>query len=789
MQTETISVSCAACQRLNLPGGVRCIYCGTPYPPVVDFDLGLLPAPAVPVSPASPAAAVTPNTAAPADTAMQQGKKTGLLGSLALLLFKGKSLLALLKLGKVALTLSTMMISIGVYSRLYTWRFAIGFVICILIHELGHVVVFRRYGLKQTAPMFIPFVGALIFLRSFPENPTIESEGGAGGPIAGALAAFACVLIGNATHQPFWYALAASGFIINLFNLIPIMQLDGAHIISVFSPKVWNGVMLAMLLIALKAPVPMIWIILATNFMARISQLPSHRYLLARPVARLRMALVYMLLCVGLSYGIQITSNFRGTEIRPEIAGKRAARNTQPGNTDDTRVPVAARTQNEVNVNSGPPHPALTFRRSDTITIVIVALGTMGMVGGILWTLVSFLLARASGLPFRPRFLAPAASMVAVFALAIIVEKQLSVSWHDFLITVGAYFAAVLAALIYAAYQLAQQGKRKQTDLPYLLRLAGCLSWAGGGALFVAYVFDSWIAASVVGVSALVFLARYPWLAVSRAAEWANDLGEHVRAEKWLRRALAFSPEPTIQAQLWERLGRLCLLQDRGGIALEAQDAKETLLAANAIEGQPFAPTLSDLQQRASALLLLDRFDDALTCCERMLQPTPEGASGALRLLTVRLRLSRIALLRGWDDEAVAQSDWCLRASAQLSKNFTSRIHAGRAAALVGQGQVDAALLECREAGEGASETYIQAWIAAIEAQAHLLTGNVGQAEKEAQRATRLMPGNLQFRYWHGRVLLAQGHTEEGRILLTDMAAAFPLEHWGRAAKFALGAA
>ncbi len=781
MQTETISVSCAACRRLNLPGGVRCIYCGTPYPPVVDFDLGLSPAPAVAVPPSAPAAA-TPNTTTSADAAQQQGKKTGLLGSLALLLFKGKSLLSLLKLGKVALTLSTMILSIGVYSRLYTWRFAIGFVVCILIHELGHVVVFRRYGLKQTAPMFIPFVGALIFLRSFPENPTIKSEGGAGGPIAGAFAAVVCVLIGNVTHHPFWYALAASGFIINLFNLIPIMQLDGAHILSVFSPKVWNGAMLAMLLIAIKAPVPMVWIILATNVMARLTQQPSPRYLLARPGARLRMALVYVLLCVGLSYGIQITSNFRGTEVRPEFAGRSVRESQTTGN--DLQVPATTRPPNPLDTIFGQFDPELTYQQSNTITIFIVAMGSVGVVAGVLWTFTSFLLAQICGLRFGPRFLAPAGSMVALFALTIIVEKQLSASWHDFLVTVGAYIIAALTALIYAGVQSAQ-AKRKQTHLPYLMLLAGCLSWAGGGALLVAYAFDSWIAAGIVGMCAIVFLARYPFLAVGKAAEWANDLGEHARAEALLRRALAFRPEPAAQAQLWERLGRMCLLQDRGGIALEAQDAKEALFAANAADGQPFAPTLSDLQQRASALMLLDRFEDALACCERMLQPTPEGASGGLRLLTVHLRLSRLALLRGWGDEAVAQSDWCLRASAQLSKIFTARIHAGRAAALVQQGQTDAALQECRLAGEAASETYTQAWIAAMEAQAHLLAGNAAQAEKEAQRATRLMPENLQFRYWRGRVLLAQGQAE-GKTLLAEMAATFPQEHWGRAAKNAL---
>ena len=336
---EIISVLCAACQRSNLPGGVRCIYCGTPYPPTLDFDLGENSAPSAPRA----AGSDTPRPASAASSTLKQGRAAGAVSSLGLLLLKGKSLLTLLKVGKIALTLSTMLISIAVYAQLYRWPFAAGFVICIFVHELGHVFVNWRKGIPQSAPMFIPFLGAAIFVKRFPDDPTSESESGAGGPIGGTLAALVCFLIGHLTGSPFWYALAGIGFIINLFNLAPIWQLDGAHIAAVFSPRLWNGVMLVMLLVALKFPLGGVWIVLAANLLARISGSSNgSRYLLASPRAGLRMAAIYVLLCVGLSYGIQHTARFYGTQRNPDYASALAKKRVPARNPSLTPEPKSS---------------------------------------------------------------------------------------------------------------------------------------------------------------------------------------------------------------------------------------------------------------------------------------------------------------------------------------------------------------------------------------------------------------------------------------------------------------
>jgi Zn-dependent protease len=104
----------------------------------------------------------------------------------------GKWLMLLLKLKWVAGALKSvlsMAAMLGVYSALYGWRFAAGFTVQLLIHELGHVFVARRYGIPVSAPMFVPFVGALILLKERPAKARQEAWMAMGGPMAGGLVA------------------------------------------------------------------------------------------------------------------------------------------------------------------------------------------------------------------------------------------------------------------------------------------------------------------------------------------------------------------------------------------------------------------------------------------------------------------------------------------------------------------------------------------------------------------------------------------------------------------------
>jgi len=133
----------------------------------------------------------------------------------------------------------TMILSIGVYAMYWGWRFAVGFVLLIFVHECGHLLVAKRLGLKVGAPMFIPFVGALIALKQMPRNAWHEAQVGIGGPILGAVGAAVCYGIYCATGNGLFGALAYTGFFLNLFNLAPIGFLDGGRIVTALSPWLW----------------------------------------------------------------------------------------------------------------------------------------------------------------------------------------------------------------------------------------------------------------------------------------------------------------------------------------------------------------------------------------------------------------------------------------------------------------------------------------------------------------------------------------------------------------------
>lgn len=148
-------------------------------------------------------------------------------------------LLSGLKLGKVVLTGGTMLLSMVAYSFVFGWWYAVGFVLLILFHELGHYAAAKQRNLDVGAPTFIPFVGAWIQLKEQPMDVETEAYVGIAGPVAGTIAAMVCYYGAEALHSQLLLALAYAGFMINLFNLIPLSPLDGGRITAIISPKVW----------------------------------------------------------------------------------------------------------------------------------------------------------------------------------------------------------------------------------------------------------------------------------------------------------------------------------------------------------------------------------------------------------------------------------------------------------------------------------------------------------------------------------------------------------------------
>jgi len=159
------------------------------------------------------------------------------LSGLGLLLFKFKAILIILVTkGKFLLlgltkgkTLLSMLLFLGVYWSIWGWKFALGFVISIYIHEMGHIWMLNRYGIRATAPMFIPGFGALVRLQQYPVTVIEDARVGLAGPLWGTGAAGVAYGIYLLTGNTLWGALAQAGGMINLFNLIPIWQLDGGR--------------------------------------------------------------------------------------------------------------------------------------------------------------------------------------------------------------------------------------------------------------------------------------------------------------------------------------------------------------------------------------------------------------------------------------------------------------------------------------------------------------------------------------------------------------------------------
>lgn len=133
----------------------------------------------------------------------------------------------------------SMLLMIGTYALLYGWRFALGFVVLLFIHEMGHSLAARWYRLPVTWPVFIPFLGAQIILKESPRNAWVESMVGYGGPLLGTIGGVAALVLGFVFQSPLFIALANAAFFLNLFNLVPIIPLDGGRVVTAISPWLW----------------------------------------------------------------------------------------------------------------------------------------------------------------------------------------------------------------------------------------------------------------------------------------------------------------------------------------------------------------------------------------------------------------------------------------------------------------------------------------------------------------------------------------------------------------------
>ncbi len=184
------------------------------------------------------------------------------IAAVGLLFWKLKFIFAAVFKFKLFTVAGSMIVSIGAYALLWGWQFAVGFVLLLLVHEMGHVLEAKRQGLPVSAPMFIPFLGALITLKKLPDNAWAEAKVAIAGPILGSLGAAAVWGVGEAIDSELLVGLAFTGFFLNLFNLAPISPLDGGRIVAAIHPVLWIIGLAVLLGLVIVAPNPILILIL-----------------------------------------------------------------------------------------------------------------------------------------------------------------------------------------------------------------------------------------------------------------------------------------------------------------------------------------------------------------------------------------------------------------------------------------------------------------------------------------------------------------------------------------------
>jgi len=278
--------------------------------------------PPIAPQPAAPAPAAGPTAAPPAPGPAQPRHHGGLrrlIGPLLLigaLLFKyGKALLLILPKAKFLTTSASMLVSIAAYALIWGWRFAVGFVALLFVHELGHYLQLRREGVKPSGMLFIPFLGAVVGARSLGGSALAEARVGLAGPVVGTLGAALVALWAVAVDSDFLRALAFTGFLLNLFNLLPVSPLDGGRAMAALAPWMWFVGLGIVAVLAFTWPNPIILLILLLGAFETYRRWKHRKqglegnaaYYQVSPRGRIAVGAVYLGLIVVLVLGMDAT--------------------------------------------------------------------------------------------------------------------------------------------------------------------------------------------------------------------------------------------------------------------------------------------------------------------------------------------------------------------------------------------------------------------------------------------------------------------------------------------------
>ncbi len=159
-------------------------------------------------------------------------KRLGPLAPIAILLAKSQALLLTLFKLKFLFSLVAFM---AIYWQLFGAKFGIGFVLLILVHEMGHYIDIRRRGLPADMPVFLPGLGAYVRWQALGVTRQTRAEVSLAGPLAGLIGAIFCAAMWWYTGSGIWAALARSSAWLNILNLTPVWIFDGGQAANALS--------------------------------------------------------------------------------------------------------------------------------------------------------------------------------------------------------------------------------------------------------------------------------------------------------------------------------------------------------------------------------------------------------------------------------------------------------------------------------------------------------------------------------------------------------------------------
>ena len=270
-----------------------------------------------PVVPAEPAPAPAPPPPSPPGSQPAWRRYLGplVLAGALLVKFGAKLKVLLLLLPKLKLftTSASMLVSVAAYALIWGWKFAVGFVLLLFVHELGHVIQLRREGIPASAPMFIPFLGAVVMAKSLGNDATAEARVGLAGPVLGTAGAAVVAVAASVLESDLLMALAFTGFFLNLFNLLPVVPLDGGRAMAALAPWMWIVGFAGLVGLAFVFPNPVMLLIILFGGMETWRRFKARRngetgdYYRVKPAHRALVFAAYVALVAACAVGMDLT--------------------------------------------------------------------------------------------------------------------------------------------------------------------------------------------------------------------------------------------------------------------------------------------------------------------------------------------------------------------------------------------------------------------------------------------------------------------------------------------------